>query len=67
MLDFFFLNIDRREFIRVFPLDFSPTFQKLLKSGWKLEHVLNIHYEGTGFSVERSIENGFKFLISPDF
>jgi len=67
MLDFYLVNINRREFIKLWPLDFSLTLVELLKSGWKLEHILNLHYEGNGFSLQTTIEKGFKLLVSPIF
>lgn len=59
MLDFFIVNINCREYVKIFAYDIGQVIRELLSTGWSLYHVINIEYEGTGFSLKALIEKGF--------
>jgi hypothetical protein len=67
MLDFYLVNINRREFTKIWAYDCSPILNYLLGHGWSFQHVINIEYEGTGFSTRMLLEKGFteKRIINP--
>jgi hypothetical protein len=67
MLDFYLVNINRREFAKIWAYDCSPVLNYLLGHGWSFQHVINIEYEGTGFSTRMLLEKGFteKRIINP--
>jgi len=62
MSDFYLVNINRREFIKIWNYDCGKALKDLLNSGWSLDHVINIGYEGLGFSRSTYIESGFTAL-----
>jgi hypothetical protein len=62
MLDFYLVNINQREFTKFFLYDFSDVLNYQLNHGWKLDHVMNIQYEGFGFSVEKTLNLGFNLV-----
>jgi hypothetical protein len=59
MSDFYLVNIDRREIISIWNYDCGKVLKDLLSSGWSLNHVINIEFEGLGFTRESMIERGF--------
>lgn len=57
MSDFYLVNIDRREFIRVWNYDVGKVLKDLLSSGgWSLNHVINIDFAETR---ESWLQRGF--------